>query len=139
MSLDGRIALPNGSSKWISGKESRKKVHQFRSKCDAIIVGGGTVRADDPLLTSRGLFNKEPLRVVFTSSLKLPQQAQLWNIEKANTLIAYGPDSDLKLLEHLPKGPELLKMTSNDPSELLKALARKGCNKVLWECGGGSS
>ena len=54
MSLDGRTALPNGSSQWISGPEARTWVHHLRGQVDAVIVGGGTLRADDPLLTSRG-------------------------------------------------------------------------------------
>ena len=54
MSLDGRTALPNGASQWISSPPARAWVHTLRARCDAVIVGGGTVRADDPLLTSRG-------------------------------------------------------------------------------------
>ena len=60
MSLDGRTALPNGESQWISGSEARSWVHQLRACCDAVIVGGGTLRADDPLLTSRG--RRDPSR-----------------------------------------------------------------------------
>ncbi|MFO7628029.1 MAG: bifunctional diaminohydroxyphosphoribosylaminopyrimidine deaminase/5-amino-6-(5-phosphoribosylamino)uracil reductase RibD, partial [Prochlorococcaceae cyanobacterium] len=69
MSLDGRTALPNGASQWISGPEARDWVHQLRAQCDAVIVGGGTVRADDPLLTSRGRRTPEPLRVVLSRQL----------------------------------------------------------------------
>ena len=54
MSLDGRTALPNGISQWISGPQARGWVHRLRARCDAVIIGGGTLRADDPLLTSRG-------------------------------------------------------------------------------------
>ena len=135
MSIDGRIALPNGSSKWITGKSSRNNVHQIRSKCDAIIVGGGTVRADDPLLTSRGKSNPEPLRVVFTSSLDLPKSAKLWDTKIAKTLIAYGPKANEDFFSDLHDGPEKLQLNSNDPSELLRFLGKKGCNKILWECG----
>ena len=56
MSLDGRTALPNGASQWISGPPARDWVHQLRSGMDAVVVGGGTVRGDDPLLTSRGRY-----------------------------------------------------------------------------------
>ena len=69
MGLDGRTALTNGESQWISGPQARGWVHQLRSQVDAVIVGGGTVRADDPLLTSRGRRTPEPLRVVFSLSL----------------------------------------------------------------------
>ncbi len=135
MSFDGRIGLPNGKSKWISGVESRRNVYYLRSKCDAVIVGGGTVRKDDPLLTSRGISKKEPLRVVFSSSLKLPVEAQLWDTKQAKTFICYGPDSDVTLLDDLPDGPEKILIKENSPVKLLEVLAQRGCNKVLWECG----
>ena len=69
MSIDGRIALKNGKSKWITNEESRALVHSFRAEFDAIIIGGNTLRRDNPLLTTRGSKNPEPLRVVFTKSL----------------------------------------------------------------------
>ncbi len=135
MSLDGRIGLPNGCSKWITNEFARDTVHRIRSKCDAIIVGGGTVRVDDPLLTSRGKSNIEPLRVIFSRSLNLPRVAKLWDTKIAKTIVAYGPEGDKAFLSKLPDGTEKLKLNSNNPSELLTALAQKGCNKVLWECG----
>jgi len=135
MSLDGRIGLQNGCSKWITNFPARDSVHQIRSKCDAVIVGGGTVRADNPLLTSRGKSTLEPLRVVFSKSLDLPKFAKLWDTKIAKTLIAYGPEGDEAFFSDLQDGPEKLRLNSNDPSELLKSLANKGCNKILWECG----
>jgi len=72
MSIDGRIALKNGKSKWITNEESRALVHSYRAEFDAIIIGGNTLRRDNPLLTTRGSKNPEPLRVVFTKSLDLP-------------------------------------------------------------------
>ena len=135
MSLDGRIGLPNGESKWISGEQARMSVYRLRSKCDAVIVGGGTVRADNPLLTSRGISNPEPLRVVVTKSLDLPKQSQLWDTSIAKTLIVNGSESNKKLESQIPKGPELFHIPNLRPKELLEFIAQKGCNKVLWECG----
>jgi len=135
MSLDGRIGLPNGSSKWITNFPARDSVHQIRSKCDAVIVGGGTVRVDNPLLTSRGKSNFEPLRVVFSRTLDLPRFSKLWDTKIAKTLIAYGPEGDEDFFSALPDGPEKLRLNSDDPSELLNSLSKKGCNKILWECG----
>ena len=132
MSLDGRTALPNGESQWISGPPARAWVHQLRSQVDAVIVGSGTVRADDPLLTSRGRRQPEPLRVVFSRSLALPAQAQLWDVSVAQTLVAHGPDQSLQVL---PKGPERVGLSACEPSELMQCLAQRGCNRVLWECG----
>jgi diaminohydroxyphosphoribosylaminopyrimidine deaminase/5-amino-6-(5-phosphoribosylamino)uracil reductase len=135
MSLDGRIGLPNGCSKWITGVSARNSVHQIRSKCDAVIVGGGTVRVDNPLLTSRGKSNFEPLRVIFSRSLDLPKAAKLWDTKIARTIIAYGPEGNESFFSDLPNGVEQLRLNTDNPSELLSALAKKGCNKVLWECG----
>ena len=140
MSLDGRTALPNGASQWISGPPARAWVHELRARCDAVIVGGGTVRSDDPLLTSRGRRSPEPLRVVLSRSLDLPATAQLWQQEVAATLVAHAvveedePQSHrLAALQRQGVGLEALE--SCEPLSLLKVLAGRGCNQVLWECG----
>ncbi|MCP9928689.1 bifunctional diaminohydroxyphosphoribosylaminopyrimidine deaminase/5-amino-6-(5-phosphoribosylamino)uracil reductase RibD [Cyanobium sp. CH-040] len=136
MGVDGRTALSNGASQWISGGEARRWVHELRSRCDAVIVGGGTVRADDPLLTSRGLRRPEPLRVVLSRSLKLPAQARLWDQDEARTLVAHGvgapPQRRFRLDE---RGIERRLLAACTPRALLEALAERGCNQVLWECG----
>ena len=132
MSLDGRTALPNGQSQWISGPQARAWVHRLRAGCDAVIVGAGTVRADDPLLTSRGQRQPEPLRVVLSRSLDLPEQARLWDVAAAATLVAHGPEVSDRLL---PAGPERLTLAASEPLALMQALADRGCNRVLWECG----
>ncbi|MCT0248894.1 bifunctional diaminohydroxyphosphoribosylaminopyrimidine deaminase/5-amino-6-(5-phosphoribosylamino)uracil reductase RibD [Synechococcus sp. CS-205] len=136
MSVDGRTALPNGASQWISGPGSREWVHRQRAGCDAVIVGGGTLRADDPLLTSRGQRAIEPLRVVISRELKLPERARLWNQATACTLVAHGPEAPehgRRLLDRL--GVERLELARCEPLELMEALALRGCNQVLWECG----
>ena len=132
MSLDGRTALPNGASQWISSPPARGWVHQLRAGCDAVIVGGGTVRADNPLLTSRGRRSPEPLRVVLSRSLDLPAQAQLWDTSLVPTLLAHGPGCADR---RMPEGPEHLELLASEPLDLLHALAARGCNRVLWECG----
>jgi diaminohydroxyphosphoribosylaminopyrimidine deaminase/5-amino-6-(5-phosphoribosylamino)uracil reductase len=136
MSLDGRTALPNGESQWISGPEARNWVHRLRAGCDAVIVGGGTVRADDPLLTSRGRRDPEPLRVVLSRGLELPESARLWDPGPATTLVAHGPDAPYAGRERLDRlRVERLELPACEPRELLTALATRGCNRVLWECG----
>ena len=140
MSLDGRTALPNGASQWISGPAARSWVHRLRAGCDAVIVGGGTLRADDPLLTSRGQRQPEPLRVVLSRSLDLPEQAQLWDQSVASTLVAHPAVTDWAGRERLraaweQAGVAVQSFEQCDPSALLPLLAARGCNRVLWECG----
>ena len=136
MSLDGRTALPNGASQWISGPPARDWVHQLRARCDAVIVGGGTVRADDPLLTSRGRRTPEPLRVVLSRSLDLPASARLWRQEEAPVLVAHGPEASAAACDRLDGlGVPRLPLERCGPLPLLEALAARGCNQVLWECG----
>lgn len=136
MSLDGRTALPNGSSQWISGPEARAWVHRLRGQVDAVIVGGGTVRADDPLLTSRGQGPREPLRVVLSRTLDLPPQRKLWDQNLASTLVVHSPGASALGRQQLDQlGVERLELDPCTPVTLLEALARRGCNRVLWECG----
>ncbi|WP_186471508.1 bifunctional diaminohydroxyphosphoribosylaminopyrimidine deaminase/5-amino-6-(5-phosphoribosylamino)uracil reductase RibD [Synechococcus sp. BMK-MC-1] len=136
MSLDGRTALPNGASQWISGPSARSWVHRLRAQCDAVIVGGGTVRADDPLLTSRGLRSPEPLRVVLSRSLDLPDQAQLWNQSVAPTLVVHGLDAPADARSRLDAvGVQRQELQACEPDALMAVLAQRGCNRVLWECG----
>ena len=136
MSLDGRTALPNGASQWISGPPARSWVHQLRAGMDAVITGGGTVRGDDPLLSTRGRRKPEPLRVVISRQLDLPMEAQLWDQSVGPTLVAHGPGAaaeDCAWLDQL--GVRRLPLDACEPEELLKELAAQGCNRVLWECG----
>ena len=79
MTLDGKVATRSGDSKWISGEESRRLAHQWRSQCDAVAVGIGTALADDPQLTARmpdGVI-RQPRRVVFDSLARLPLDSKL--------------------------------------------------------------
>ncbi len=138
MSFDGRIALKNGKSKWITNDESRSLVHSLRAEFDAIIIGGNTLRRDNPLLTTRGSKNPEPLRVVFTKSLDLPSKSNLWDCSKAKTLLIYDSSTaNETYLNRIPKCVEIEKVSSDNPELISKILAKRGCNKVLWECGPG--
>jgi len=136
MSIDGRIGLKNGKSKWITSKESRSLVHTYRAEFDAIIIGGNTLRNDNPLLTTRGSKKPEPLRVVFTKSLDLPLKSKLWDCNKAQTIVIYDSSTaNESLLSRIPKCVEVEGVSSDNPEWISKILAKRGCNKVLWECG----
>ena len=136
MSIDGRIGLKNGKSKWITNEDSRRLVHSMRAEFDAIIIGGNTLRKDNPILTTRGGKNPEPLRVIFTKSLDLPSTANLWDCNTAKTLVIYdSTTANEKFLSRIPQCVEVEKVSSDHPELISKLLAQRGCNKVLWECG----
>ena len=136
MSIDGRVGLKNGESKWITSTKSRSEVHKLRADFDAIIIGGNTLRKDDPLLTTRGLKKIEPLRVVFTRTLDLPIKAKLWDTELSKTLVIYDSSkADEANLKKIPKNVLIEKVSSDNPKLISTILAEKGYNKVLWECG----
>ena len=135
-SVDGRIATRTGDSQWISSGPARQWVHRLRSHCDAVIVGAGTVRADNPLLTSRGQRQPEPLRVVLSRRLHLPRQARLWDQTVANTMVFHGPDANPDAADRLKEqGVACMAPEPCCPRTVLEYLAQRGCNKVLWECG----
>ncbi len=136
MSIDGRVGLKNGISKWITNEESRSLVHSFRAEFDAIIIGGNTLRKDNPFLTTRGSKNPEPLRVVITKSLDLPSKSHLWDCNKAKTILIYDSSTaNESFLNRIPDCVEVEKVSSDNPELISKILAKRGCNKVLWECG----
>ena len=138
MTLDGKIATTTGHSYWITGKESRQIVHDLRVGCDAIITGGNTVRLDNPHLTTHGLSHHSPLRVVITKSCDLPEDANLWKItDNAKTLVVTVPDRNPELKQKLrDRDVEILELEDISPRIVMEALGKRGCNTVLWECGG---
>jgi diaminohydroxyphosphoribosylaminopyrimidine deaminase / 5-amino-6-(5-phosphoribosylamino)uracil reductase len=87
--VDGFIARSDGSSKWITNTESRKKVHELRAAYDAILVGAGTAIADDPMLTVRSVKGSNPLRLVLDGQLRLPLEAALVTTANETGTIVY--------------------------------------------------
>lgn len=146
ISLDGKIATKSGDSKWISGEEARKQVHNLRYTTDAIMVGVNTVLADDPLLTCRccggrgGTARKQPLRVVVDGKGQTPPTAQLFS-EPGKTLLALGrPATPEEVTAFAQVGAELLELPLTeglvDLEKLLKALGEREITSVLVEGGG---
>ena len=137
MTLDGKIATSTGHSAWISGPSSRQQVHQLRSRCDAVIVGGNTVRKDNPNLTSHSEGAHNPLRVVMSRQLDLPKVANLWETKTAPTLVFTQPDANLETKAALIRqGVEIVAMESLTPEAVMAHLYQRGTMCVLWECGG---
>jgi diaminohydroxyphosphoribosylaminopyrimidine deaminase/5-amino-6-(5-phosphoribosylamino)uracil reductase len=89
--LDGKIASVSGDARWISGEESRKAVHRLRNEVDAIVIGSGTLVADDPELTCRIVRGRNPWRIILDSRLSLPLSAQILHQKDPDkTIIATG-------------------------------------------------
>lgn len=136
MTLDGKIATTTGHSTWVTGPAARAWVHQLRSGCEAIIVGGNTVRRDNPLLTSHGQ-GSNPLRVVMSRSLDLPPQAQLWQTAEVPTLVLTTPEAPAETRTFLEKqGVEVMSLPQLSPATAMAVLYERNCLSVLWECGG---
>lgn len=137
MTLDGKIATTSGHSSWVTGQMSRRHVHQLRTQCDAIVIGGNTVRKDNPHLTTHGLSDSQPLRVVMTRKLNLPAIAHLWQTDIAATLVFTGVDADPEIQSQLrQQGVEVLNLEVLTPAAVMVNLYDRGLNTVLWECGG---
>ncbi|NLQ07892.1 bifunctional diaminohydroxyphosphoribosylaminopyrimidine deaminase/5-amino-6-(5-phosphoribosylamino)uracil reductase RibD [Cylindrospermopsis raciborskii LB2897] len=137
MTLDGKIASNSGHSTWITNNQARSEVHQLRAACDAVIVGGNTVRQDNPHLTTHQQAGYNPLRVVMSASLNLPENAHLWDTGVAPTLVltqeGSSPDFQQMLLQ---KGVEVLEFPLLTPGLVMAYLYERGFCTVLWECGG---
>lgn len=143
-SLDGRIALANGQSKWITGDAARAEVHRLRASHDAVIVGSETVLADDPELTARTdpMPEKQPLRVVADSRGRVPASAKLFStLEMGPVAIATLETVDL---ERWPstQGLQFWMLPAGEGSgsvslvEMMNAAQRAGVTSMMVEGGG---
>lgn len=143
MTLDGKIAAHTGDSKWITNELSRKYVHKIRNKVSAIMVGIGTVLADDPMLTTR-LEDKEgadPIRVIIDSNGRIPLEAKVLNIDsEAKTIIAVTEKASKEKIKKIEsKGAEVLiipeKNNKVDLKYLMKELGERDIDSILLEGG----
>src|SRR5262245_2040423 len=134
MTLDGKIATRTGHSKWISGEESRLRVHQLRGRMDAIIVGAGTVRADDPQLTARPPGPRTPVRVVLSRKGEIPSACQLMRTARDIPALIAGPEIGATQRQSLESaGCEVLSVSLPD---LLVEFGRRRFTNILVEGGG---
>jgi riboflavin-specific deaminase-like protein len=132
--LDGRIATVAGASKYISGKEALKHLHRLRGAVDAVLVGVGTVIADDPQLTTRLVDGANPLRVVLDPKGRIPPSAQLLQDSAAPVLVVTAPGNAV------PAGADALYLERGmdggfSPHAILEALAARGLRRLLVEGG----
>jgi diaminohydroxyphosphoribosylaminopyrimidine deaminase/5-amino-6-(5-phosphoribosylamino)uracil reductase len=131
VTLDGRIAARTGDSRWISSVEARRYAHQLRAQSDAVLVGAGTVQADDPQLTVRMVPGPQPLRVVLDPTLRTSPKSQLAKVSAGQrTLIFHAPDASPRRAAALSAlGVELVPVATDRHGRLpLRAVLR-----VLWK------
>lgn len=141
LSLDGRTALANGESKWITGESARLDVQKWRARSSAIVTGIGTVSTDDPRLTVREIdIGRAPMRVVLDSRLRMSPTARLV-LQPGRTLVATTPDggNKTKAAALVAAGVEVVTLPANgqqiDLPALLTELAAREANEVLIEAG----
>lgn len=145
-SLDGRIALANGESKWITNIACRQDVHLLRLHSDAIVTTAATVIADDPALTVRDLgdhHNKQPLRVVIDRdfvTFDLLNRAKIYDQAVAKTVVIIGVADAEKIQTFSHAGITVYSIATKDNkidiTQIWQLLAELGCNDVLVEAGG---
>lgn len=132
-SLDGRIAIESGESKWINKQAALVHVHRIRAAVDAVVVGVGTVAADDPLLNVRHVSGRSPARVIIDPMGRLPASAKCLGDDGCRRIVVRAVDAPL------PTGVEVLRIADIDrrlcPNAIVDGLFRLGLAKVLIEGG----
>ncbi|OQA31760.1 MAG: Riboflavin biosynthesis protein RibD [Betaproteobacteria bacterium ADurb.Bin341] len=139
-SLDGKTALNNGQSQWITSPEARQDGHRWRARACAILTGIGTIKSDDPQLNVRNVeTTRQPLKVVVDSRMQLPLTARV--LEGAPLLLAVAQEDSGKAAELRARGAEILSQPNAegkvDLLALLQELAKRGINEVHVEGGAG--
>lgn len=141
MTLDGKIATVTGASKWITGETARKHVQKLRHERTGIMVGIGTVLADDPHLNCRMPNGKDPVRIICDTKLRTPLEACVVRTARQQlTIIATSSEDVARQQEYTDAGCEILwippRGESVDIQELMKKLGEQGIDSILLEGGG---
>ncbi|KAK3435398.1 hypothetical protein EUGRSUZ_C00113 [Eucalyptus grandis] len=137
MTLDGKIAASSGHAAWISSKKSRSRVFELRGRSDAIVVGGNTVRRDNPRLTARHGGGHLPMRIVVTQTLDLPEEANLWDISEVSTIVVTQRGARKSFQKYLAsKGVEVVEFDILNPRDVMEYFYDRGYLSIFWECGG---
>lgn len=139
-SVDGKTALMNGDSKWITGEAARLDVHRLRARSCALLTGIGTVLTDNPQLNVRDVeTTRQPLKVIVDSHLRTPPDARI--LQNKGTIIAYTQADNAKQQRLTNAGAELIRIDTQpgqvDLSSLMSLLAERGVNELMSEAGAG--
>ena len=138
--FDGKTALANGESRWITGADARRDVHRLRAEACAVMTGIGTLRADDPELTVREVpCERQPLRVLLDSHLEVPDGARI--LRGGNVLIATAADSPERERALIAGGAEVMRVAVEpvkgkvDLVKMMEQFAQRGLNHIMVETG----
>jgi diaminohydroxyphosphoribosylaminopyrimidine deaminase / 5-amino-6-(5-phosphoribosylamino)uracil reductase len=138
--LDGKTALLNGESKWITGAEARRDVHRMRAEACAVMTGIGTLMTDDPELTVRDVAcERQPLRILLDSRLDVSDSARI--LQGGNTLIATATGAPARIAELQAKGIEIMAVATEavkgkvDLEKMMQQLGARGLNYIMVETG----
>jgi len=139
VSLDGRTAMANGESKWITGEAARADVQKLRARSSAIVTGAGTILSDNPSLTVRTeKVTRQPLRVIVDSHLSTPSESRIFT-EVGEVLVVTVSEDEEASKTLVDAGAEVVQLSSAahgvDLRELLQYLGERECNEVLIEAG----
>jgi diaminohydroxyphosphoribosylaminopyrimidine deaminase / 5-amino-6-(5-phosphoribosylamino)uracil reductase len=139
MTLDGKICTRTGDSKWISNEASRRRVHELRGRMDAIVVGIGTVLADDPLLTARPPGPRIPTRIILDSRGRLPLDSQLLRTIREAPVMLVASEDNASTIALQAAGCEVLivRKENSRPSltRMLEVLGNRRMTNILVEGG----
>lgn len=136
--LDGKTALSNGVSQWITGPDARRDAHRWRARSCAMLTGIGTVLADAPSFNVRDIeTSRQPLKVVVDANLSMPLDAKM--LSGAPLLIATGCDEEDRIQALRAAGAEVLVLPAQhgqiDLARLMRELGQRGCNEITVEAG----
>lgn len=141
VSLDGRIAAGSGDSRWISSAAARALVHRWRREADAVMVGAGTVIADNPRLTCRIASGRDPVRVVIDGRLRCPPKAKLFRQRSTASTVLVTANANVATAQRRYPDPRVevfgcsARAGKIDLAALMREFGKRGWSKVLLEGG----
>lgn len=140
-SLDGKISLDRSGQTWISGKSASNYVHQLRAGMDAVLVGAGTVKSDDPELTVRHVSGRNPVRIILDGQLTSPENARIFDTSIGQTWLLVADDPKGEKSKQLKmQGVKIFNLDSQNRSrinseKIVELLYRQKINSLLIEGG----